>query len=45
MMEFALWFVAQVPAFLMAPPISGLVGLGMLSVVVGLFNRICNINQ
>lgn len=40
MMDFSLWFINQLPGFLLTPPISALVGLGMSSVVIGLVGRL-----
>lgn len=43
MKEFVSFFVAQIPAFLMAEPISAFTGLAILSVVAVLFRRIINL--
>lgn len=43
MMDFSLWFLEQLPAFLMTEPISGFVGFGFLFVVVALFKRMIHI--
>lgn len=43
MKDFVSFFVAQLPAFLMAEPISAFTGLAILSVVVGLFRRIIHL--
>lgn len=39
-MNFSLWFLSQLPDFLMSEPISAFTGLAVLFVVVSLFNRI-----
>ena len=43
MMEFSLWFLTELPDFLMSPPISAFVGFWFLFVVVRLFRRMTNI--
>ena len=43
MMDFCTWFMSQLPGFLMTPPISGLVGLGILFVIARLFRRMINL--
>lgn len=40
MMDFALWFLNQLPGFLMTPPISAFTGLAVLFVVAALVDRI-----
>lgn len=40
MMDFALWFLGELPAFLMTPPISAFVGMFFLFVVVALVRQI-----
>lgn len=44
MMDFSMWFLQQIPDFLMSEPINYLVGLGVLSVVVVLFRRMTKIS-
>lgn len=43
MMDFSLWFLTQLPDFLLTEPISGFVGFGFLFVIVALFKRMINI--
>lgn len=37
MMDFSLWFLEQLPAFLMSEPVSAFVGFWFLFVVISLF--------
>lgn len=43
MMDFSLWFLEQLPAFLMSEPISAFVGFFFLFVVIALIKRLINI--
>lgn len=43
MMDFALWFLNQLPEFLLTPPISAFTGLAVLFVVAELVRRIINL--
>lgn len=43
MMDFSLWFLEQLPDFLMTPPISAFVGFWFLFVVIVLVRRLINI--
>lgn len=43
MMDFALWFIEQLPGFLMTPPISGFVGLGFCFVIIALIKRLIHL--
>lgn len=45
MMEFCMWFLAELPDFLMAEPICYLVGFGFLFVVLALFKSLVNIHR
>lgn len=45
MMEFCMWFLSELPDFLMAEPICYLVGFGFLFVVLALFKSIVNIHR
>lgn len=45
MMDFALWFLQELPDFLLAPPISAFTGLIVLSWVITLFWRMINIHR
>nr|CRY94832.1 hypothetical protein [uncultured prokaryote] len=40
MKDFTLWFLSQLPSFLLAEPISAFTGLAVLSFVVSLTQRI-----
>lgn len=42
-MDFSIWFLNQLPDFLMTPPISGFVGLGFLLVIVSIVRRIIHL--
>lgn len=42
-MNFVSWFLAQLPEFLLTPPISAFTGLGILFVVSRLFGRMIHI--
>lgn len=44
MMNFALWFLEQLPAFLMTEPISAFVGMFFLYVVVDIVSRMIKFN-
>lgn len=39
MMDFALWFLGQLPAFLMSPPISAFVGIFFLLAIGRVFRE------
>lgn len=43
MMDFTVWFVGQVPDFLMTPPISAFTGLAILFVVGRLVSRMMHL--
>lgn len=43
MMDFAFWFLQQLPAFLMTEPISAFVGMAFLFVIIDLFRRMIKI--
>lgn len=43
MMNFSLWFLEQLPEFLMTEPISAFVGFGFLFVIVALVRRMINL--
>lgn len=45
MMDFCLWFLTELPAFLMSEPICYLVGFFFLFVVVALFKYIASIHR
>lgn len=45
MMDFAMWWLSELPAFLMAEPVCYLVGFAFLFVTVSLFQRIINIHH
>lgn len=38
-MDFSLWFMSQLPDFLMTPPISAFTGLAILFVIAALVGR------
>lgn len=44
MMDFALWFLGELPSFLMTPPISAFVGFFFLYVVVDIVRRMIKLN-
>lgn len=44
MQDFALWFLSEVPDFLMTPPISAFVGLAILIVIIKVMTLIIKIN-
>ena len=44
MQNFALWFLSEIPDFLLKPPISAFVGLCLLFVVIKLFGSIIKIS-
>lgn len=44
MMDFALWFLEQLPDFLMSEPISAFVGMFFLYVVIDLIGRLIKLN-
>lgn len=43
MKDLCLWFLTQLPDFLMSEPVCYFVGFAMLFVVIGLFKSIINI--
>ena len=43
MMNFSLWFLSELPEFLMTPPMSAFVGFAFLFVIVALFKRMVNL--
>lgn len=43
MMDFSLWFLEQLPGFLMAEPISAFTGMAFLFVVIALVRRMIEI--
>lgn len=43
MKDFCLWFLVQLPDFLMSEPVCYFVGAAFLFVVIGLFKAIINI--
>lgn len=43
MKDFVLWFIDQLPSFLMSEPINYFVGFAMLFVVVSLVRQIINL--
>lgn len=45
MKEFSLWFLTQLPDFLLSEPICYFVGFGMLFVVVALFKRLTTFHR
>lgn len=45
MMSFVTWFVQQIPAFLLAEPISAFTGLAILAFVVGLTRRMMSVSR
>lgn len=45
MKDFILWFIGQLPVFLMSEPISYFVGFAFLLVVVAVFKSIVGINK
>lgn len=45
MMNFIMWFLSNLPEFLMSEPICYLVGFFFLSVVIVLFKRIVSIHR
>lgn len=45
MKDFVMWFLVNLPDFLMAEPICYLVGFGFLFVVVALFKSMINIHR
>lgn len=42
-MDFALWFLGELPAFLMTPPISAFVGMFFLFAVIALVRQIISV--
>lgn len=45
MKEFCLWFLTELPDFLMAEPVCYFVGIAFLIIVVGIFIRIINLGR
>lgn len=45
MKDFVMWFLVNLPDFLMAEPICYLVGFGFLFVVLALFKAILNVHH
>lgn len=41
--DFFLWFLTEIPDFLLTPPISAFVGLALGVGIIALFKRLCNI--
>lgn len=44
MQDFALWFLTEIPEFLLTPPISAFVGIALLIVIIKVFASIIKIN-
>ncbi|MBR3952732.1 MAG: hypothetical protein IKJ82_03880 [Oscillospiraceae bacterium] len=44
MREFALWFLTEIPDFLLSPPISAFVGVILLFVIIKVMTSIIKIN-
>ncbi len=42
-MDFALWFLQQLPDFLLSPPISAFVGMILLSWVISVADRLIHL--
>lgn len=42
---FILWFLQELPSFLLASPISQFIGFAFLAVVIDLFKRIIHITE
>lgn len=45
MKDFVLWFIAELPSFLMSEPICYFVGIAFALVIVGVIKSIVNINR
>lgn len=45
MMDFSIWFINQIPAFLMSDPIIYLVSLFLLGVICDLFKRMIRLGR
>ena len=43
--EFVLWFLANLPDFLMAEPINLFLGFAFLSVTIAIFKQIINVTR
>ncbi len=44
MQNFALWFLTEIPEFLLTPPISAFVGVALLIVIIKVMTSIIKIN-